>query len=180
MIVPQTIKSGLTFACLATLPAYPAGNGWVLQIFLRGPQAIQIQATAKANQHQFNATATTTATWKPGLYAYALRASRDDDVIEVESGQIQILQNLATVPDGTDMRTDNQRSLDSIKAVLANRATKDQQSYTIQGRSLERTPIADLMKLRQYFQNLVNQESRRARGESSLGRTIHVRFGGTR
>ena len=43
------------------------------------------------------------------------------------------------------------RVIDAIEAVIERRATKDQKSYSIDGRSLERTPIDELLLLRDRY-----------------------------
>ena len=52
---------------------------------------------------------------------------------------------------GHDARSHVQRVLDAIEAVLEKRATLDQEQYRINNRELRRTPIADLLKLRDRY-----------------------------
>ncbi len=175
-ILPDSFSAGLTFDALATCVAYPASSGWVLTALLRGPSSIDLTATAEGNQHRISASAAETAAWLPGVYAYMIRATQGADVAAVESGVITIKPDFAATVDGTDMRSPNAIVLASIEAVIAKRATQDQQRYTINNRELWRTPIADLLKLRATYRDLVRQENNAACGRSGYGRLVRIRF----
>lgn len=143
---------------------------------LRGPSTINLTGTADGDSHILAADAATTAAWTPGVYAYTIRATLDDAVYAVESGNITIDQNLSTLADGTETRSPARITLDNIDAVLQKRASQDQQRYTINNRELWRTPIADLLKLRAQYLAIVTQENSAARGRSIYGRSVGVRF----
>lgn len=173
-IVPSEIKAGFTFSNLVTLTAYPAPD-WVLSVALRGPGVIDLVATAEGSQHRLAATATATADYLPGLYAYSARVTRDDDVVEVESGTTTVLPDLAQ-SEGGDMRSLNRIALENIRAVIAKRATLDQERYRINNRELYRTPISELIKLESFYANRVDLEDTKARGQSVYGRKIRMRL----
>ena len=48
--------------------------------------------------------------------------------------------------------------LEAIQAVIESRATKDQEEYTIAGRSLKRTPLPELIKLLNFYETRVAGE----------------------
>jgi hypothetical protein len=68
--------------------------------------------------------------------------------------------------------------LDAIEATIEGRASKDQESYSIQGRSLARTPIADLILLRGKYKAEYVQMQRAEKLRNGLGHggNIKVRF----
>jgi hypothetical protein len=68
--------------------------------------------------------------------------------------------------------------LDAIEAIIEKRSTKDQDSYSIQGRSLGRTPIADLILLRDRYRAEWVREQRAERIRNGLGHSgvVKVRF----
>ncbi len=175
-IFPDKISAGLTFSALVSSSAYSAAAGWTVRAYLRGPSSIDIIGSPQGSQHRLSATAVQTASWLPGKYIYVIRATMDDDVEEIEHGQINILADAFSLPDGTDIRTVNQRTLDNINAVIEKRASQDQQRYVINNRELWRTPISDLLKLRALYADLVRQETNVARGRSTYGRSVRVRF----
>jgi hypothetical protein len=79
-----------------------------------------------------------------------------------------------------DTRSHARKVLAAIEAVIERRATKDQEEYTIDGRSLKRTPVAHLLVLRYRYKREVEQEEqadRLAKGRGT-GRKVVTRFGG--
>ncbi|WP_123711612.1 hypothetical protein [Sinobacterium caligoides] len=74
-----------------------------------------------------------------------------------------------------DDRTHAKRVLAAIEAVIEKRASRDQMAYSIDSRSLSRTPIADLMLLRDRYKTMVAMEDKKAAGVSLIGR-LRVRF----
>lgn len=173
--LPQTIAAGVTFERAITLADYPA-PGWVLTAHLRGAAAINMTAAADGTGHKFNVNAATTGAWTAGVYAYVIRATNGADVRQVESGQVEVLPDLAATTAPHDPRTHAQRTLEAIEAVLEKRATRDQERYTINNRELWRTPIADLLRLRDVYRAEVRREQAAASGKSLWGPAVRVRM----
>lgn len=155
--------------------AYPAPT-WSLALHLRGPGNIDLTAAASGGGHVFRADAATTKDWRPGRYWFTLRATNGDDVQEACNGQLDVLPDLTAVDGAFDGRSENERALAAIEAVLSRRATQDQERYTINNRELWRTPIADLIRLQSFYKIRVRRERAAKAGSSALGRAVHVRF----
>src|SRR5690606_10716299 len=96
------------------------------------------------------------------------------NVYAVESGRVRITPDLAQAAAGFDGRSQNRIALDAIDAVLARRATLDQERYRINNRELYRTPIEDLIRLRSYYATLVAREEATRKGVSPFGRQVKV------
>lgn len=175
MILPDKLTAGVTLDQLITLTAYPA-DVWTLTVYLRGPGQIDLTGTADGTQHQLSASATTTGDWLPGAYWYTARVTDGTDVIEIETGQTAITANLAAVDAAFDGRNHVQRVLTAIEAVIEGRASKDQERYRINNRELQRTPIAELLRLRSQYQDELRRQTMAAKGQSLLGRNVMVRF----
>jgi hypothetical protein len=179
-ILPPSIQAGVTFERCVALPDYPATAGWVLSAVLRGPAVINLAAEADGDGHKFLKLGADTSGWVAGTYAYVVRATKDGDVRQVEAAGLEILADLATVSAPTDARSPNRIALEAINAVLAKRATLDQERYVIEGqngrRELWRTPVADLIKLQGHYAALVRAEEARKRGKSLWGPAVRVRF----
>lgn len=173
--LPDQITAGLDFQAVMTLREFPAPD-WALVAYLRGPQVIDLTATADGAAHVFAAAADITTEWTPGTYWFALRATKGSATMEAGSGQLTVLPDLARVTGTYDGRSQNEIALAAIDAVMAKRATLDQQRYTINNRELWRTPMADLLKLRAYYATQVSREKAKARGRSRFGRPVIVKF----
>ncbi|MGN5187201.1 hypothetical protein ACTG1J_13340 [Aeromonas veronii] len=178
---PAKIGAGLTFDLLLTLTAYPA-PAWAVSVYLRGPSSISMTAAAEGSQHRFRKELGETANWAAGDYWYTLRAvdAATGDMVEVECGQVTITPDLVNAAVGFDGRTPNQIALDDINAVIAARAGMDQDRYAINtnigNRELWRTPIPDLLKLRDHYVRLVKREQDIACGRNPFGNTVRVRL----
>lgn len=172
--IPSEISAGITLSLSLSLPEYPAPD-WSLSLVLRGPQAIDLTASAEGEDHVLEAAAADTAEWAPGLYVWQLRAIDAPDVVLVEEGQSRILVDLAAQAADYDGRSHAERVLEAIEAVIEGRASIDQSSYSINNRSLSRTPIGDLLKLRTRYRAEVAQARARRSGRCFI-RQHKVRF----
>ncbi len=92
------------------------------------------------------------------------------DVHQPLTSRLTVLPDLAAM-DTHDPRSEAEKALAAIQATLSNRATSDQLKLSFGGRSLEKTPLSDLLKLEQRFLNRVNQEKRKKSGRGLL--TVH-------
>lgn len=173
---PTSITAGLSLNCEVFSDQFPAPE-WVLKAILRGPSQIDLVADAAGTSHVFAETATATGGWAAGLYAVSIRAVSGDDVHELEAGQVSIAADLVAVSETHDARGHAERTLEAIEAVIEGRASKDQQSYTINGRTLVRTAIADLLALRKTYKAEVAQLKSNGRHKKLMGRKVNVRFG---
>lgn len=172
-IIPKTIQAGVNFTASATLPAY--ANGWDVLLYLRGPSAVDLEATQDGNVFTFAATGAVTSAWKPGEYAYSIRATNGGDVVELAACRVTVLPDLVAAAEGHDARSEYRKALEAIEAVLAKRATMDQERYRINNRELYRTPIGDLLKLRAFYAQKVAEECCTSGGRGRF-RDIRVGF----
>lgn len=172
---PSRIAAGIDLEVSASFPAYKAPD-WTLSIVLRGAGSIDLTAEDNGTGFKFTVPGSTTGTWAAGDYWYSMRASNGANTVEVERGEVRVEPDLSAVTGEYDGRTDKQKALNAIDAVLSKRATIDQQRYIINNRELWRTPIADLLKLRAYYATQVRREKACRNGQSTFGRRIEVRF----
>lgn len=174
-LIPTDLPAGLTISLPITLTAYPAPD-WTLTLALRGPEVIDLTAGAEGSGHRFAIDASTSAAWTPGRYWYSLRAGDGTDTFEVETGQISIRTDIAGEGPAYDGRHHVERVLDAIEAVIEGRATLDQERYRINNRELQRTPIGELIKLRQTYQAELRRLKAARRASGLLGRPVLARF----
>jgi len=132
-----------------------------------GTTEIEITATGDGTDYIVEVASATTAPYTAGTYAWQAYITRtsDSERIKVDDGYIKIVANRDAST--SDPRTHNKKVLDAIKAVIESRASQDQMSYTINGRSLSRMPIRDLMDFRDQYAAMVAAEERKANGDKS-------------
>lgn len=174
--LPETIKAGLSFSLTLSLADYLAPE-WQARIILRGPSKIDLVSEPAGEDHAFNKTPADTAAWAAGDYWYSLRVTDGTQIYELESGRITIQPDLEAEDTGYDGSTHPEKVLAAIEAVIEGRASKDQDSYRINNRELRRTPISQLLKLRDTYRIEVARLKAARRGKNTLGRQILARFG---
>lgn len=173
--MPCTIQAGVTFESSAPLKDYPAPT-WMLSAHLRGPQAINLESLPAGAAHAFAELASVTAEWPAGIYAYTVRATNGTDVRQVEVGTLEVLADVVAITGVHDPRTHAAKTLEAIQAVIQKRASHDQERYVINNRELWRTPLGDLLKLRDTYRAEVRREKAAARGRSLWGPAVRVRL----
>jgi hypothetical protein len=143
---------------------------------------IEITATASGSDYVIEVSKATTLGYTLGRYqwqAYITRNS-DSERITIEIGVFDIQPNRDLL--AVDPRSHPRKVLAAIEAVIEGRATKDQQSYSIAAgagsRTLARTPIPELLMLRDRYRAEVNAEDLRdALKKTGINpRHIGVRF----
>jgi len=108
-------------------------------------------------------------------YAFITRTS-DSQRVAVDNGMTTLVANFADT--NADLRTHAKKVLDAVQAVIENRATIDQSSFSIAGRSLSRMSIDELFTVRDRYRAEYNEEVKKARirNKKPSGNLIGVRF----
>ena len=128
-------------------------------MLVNGSAKVEFSTTADGDDHAVALPATTTTNWSPGRYRYQAYVESGADRHTVGTGTVDILPDFSSAAT-LDGRTHAEKVLDAIEAVIEKRATKDQESYSIKGRSLSRTPLPDLLVLRDKYKSEVRAEKR--------------------
>ena len=129
-----------------------------------------LDATESDGEYLISTSSTTSQT--AGDYRW------EEIVVRTSDSAEKILSNgFSTVFDNA-VRSYAKTILDAIEAVISNRATMDQQSMSIAGRSLSRMSVDELMTFRNQFKQEYLQEVKAARNKNgqASGNTIKVRF----
>lgn len=176
---PSEFAIGESLAWSKSFADYSAANGWTLTYYFRGPTTFDVVASANGADFDVDVAATVTANATAGLYFWQAWLSKDDDKIRIASGRTTAVAGFPTTDAGFDGKSDAERLLAAIDALLAGKASVDQQEYTIGAggsqQQLRKIPIPDLLELRKHYAAIVAGE-RRKRNRRGLGRTIRLQF----
>ena len=134
-----------------------------------GSTVITITASASGSDYLVEVGQSTTASYTVGIYHWDAFITRNSDSerVRIKYGRWEIVPNLST--SSADPRTHNKKVLDAIEAVIENRATQDQMSYSIAGRSLSRMDPQSLFEFQAIYKSKVLQEERQLRIKHGLG-----------
>lgn len=184
MNVPSTITAGDKVTWTETLTDYPA-TSWSLAVELRSKDRppVTIAATPSGADFSITILPATSALWKSGIYswqAYVYTGTPPNftDKRTIERGTIEILPNLTIFSASDDPRSHVKKVLDALEAVIEGKASSDQLSYSIAGRSISKMSPTEILQWRDLYKaeyrNELNAENI-AKGVSSSKR-IGVRF----
>ena len=128
---------------------------------------ITITATASGTDYLIEVASTVTTGYPSGQYYWQKYITRTSDSarISIASGILKVLPNRDT--DTTDPRTHARKVLSAIEAVIEGRSTRDQEEYRIAGRMLRRTPLKELLDMRNYYAAKVRAEESIAGGQKN-------------
>ncbi len=179
--IPAKIVAGDSLSWTKSLGDYLASSGWVLTYALvKDGKLIEITGSADGDDHLIELAAATTADYTAGEYkyqAYATSAALSERY-KVDEGSVEVRPNFATQATGYDDRTHVKKVLDALEAVILGKASKDQLSYSIAGRSIGRLSPTEIIEWRNEYRALYVREQhkeRRARGKAT-GAQVKVRF----
>jgi hypothetical protein len=177
---PYTIEAGTTVKWTKDLSDdYPADEWELVYTFINSAQKYQVTASADGTKHSITIPASTTDDYVAGKYKWIARVTKDDEVYKVDEGMIEITADLAAAGTSThDFRSHARTVLEAVEAVIEGRASRDQMQYMVQGRMLTKTPIPDLLILRDRYRAEVKAEEREERRENgeSTEKNVLVRF----
>ena len=145
-------------------------SGYTPKFVLGGSSSLSDTGAVNGDDIDFALTAAQTASFATGQYAYQVIAENGSGGRKfISDGTVWIRKAMAT-SGVQDFRSTAEIIVEAIDAVMANKATADQQSYVIQtqlgSRSLNRMSMDDLLKARQYYRGIVLAEKRAREGSS--------------
>lgn len=134
------------------------------------PSNFTIDASESGGEYVF----ATSSTVKPiGDYKWTAVITKTSGSVAavIDTGYVTVISDA--------IRSHTKLVLDSLEAVIANRATMDQSSMSIAGRSLSRMSVDELMQFRDRYKMDWLKEVKKARVKNNQGsgNNIKVRFG---
>jgi hypothetical protein len=173
---PKTLRAGDSYVIELDYHSLSATLS-ELKLVLRGTgPALDKIATISDGKYVFSLGSNETTQLTPGTYWYQLIATDTHGNTEtVADSTVKIAPNLSNITGQYDGRSQAQRILDAIDATLENRATSDQQQYSILGRSITKIPLADLLQLRSHYAGMVSREGSKG-ANSAYAKRLQVRF----
>lgn len=170
-IEPTSFTVGETVKWYRTFPDFPVADGWVLSYTFNGPAKLDLTSEVTDDDNQFVIVVPneTTANLVPGVYKWTAYVALDGERYVAGSGTTLIQVDLANV---TSAESFASKALRIIEDKLAGRFNADTESFSLNGRSVNLTPIRELEKLRDKYRWEVWQE----RNPGRIGVPVKVQF----
>jgi hypothetical protein len=156
-----------------------------IEIALRGASKIDIKTgetgvtiATTSGDYEVTVTSAVTANWTAGNYEFAVYLVKTGERHIIQSGKVEIEDNVSGISAAYDPRSTVKKTLDAIEAVLEGRASQDIMSYQIAGRQIAKIPVPDLLKMRDYFKREYASEQKAEALANGIGTggKILVRF----
>ncbi len=158
--VPGDLIAGDSWRWDLSVSDYPATT-WTATAYFRGVGSINVVATASGATHQFRATGAETSAVPAGVYRYFVKVTDGTDTFTIDQGEVEVLPNAATAT--TQLQTHAEKALALVEALIEGRAVDGVEAATIFGRSWQKIPLAELLKMRAAYRAEV--ATRRYRGK---------------
>lgn len=177
---PSRFAAGDTVKWTKSLADYPPST-WTLTYYLvprngDADQKVTVAATASGSDHAVELDPATTAAMNAEEYDLAGFVDDGSDRFRVFEGTVYVEEDITQAAGTRDARSHAEKVLDAINALLEGKATRDQKSYTIGNRALERYTPDELLAWQKHYTGLVNKQraAERGRRTGASGRTIHA------
>jgi len=174
---PASFMAGNTVKWINSHADFPADDGWVIaHAFVNASGTFATTSTADGSNHLTTILAATSAGFTAGDYRWQAYATKGAERYPVGSGATTVEANFAT--GATDGRSHVKTVLDAIEAVLEGRATSDQASVSLNGRSIAKLSPAELIEFRRFYKAEYASEVKAGRVAAGLGHRgkVRVRF----
>ena len=179
---PITIYKGETVVWnRKDLTDYPVGSyamSWVARLESNGGTSFSATVTEVDDYYKFTLDNSATGGYTTGDYFWVLKVTQSSDSEELilETGKITVKDNY--FGSTGDTRSHDKIMLDKIESILEGRADADVSSYSIQGRSLSKIGIAELLQWRDYYKAEYQKEVAEFRtgNKEGSGRVVKVQF----
>lgn len=161
-MLPKIITAGDTLSFTESVSDYLPEDGWALAYTLASATVrIEITSTDNSDSTYLVAeTAANTANYTPDSYRWQSYVTKGTERFSVLSGTVTIKPNFAS---GTvDYRSHVKKTLDAIESLIEGKAGKDVDSYSIQGRSLSKMNITELLEWRDKYKRELKQLEKEA------------------
>jgi hypothetical protein len=156
--IPATLRAGDTISWTESNADYPASAGWTLAFALRAKDksAITITASSSGANYSISIPSSTSKAYSPGIYwwqAYVYKGTPPDftEKHSLDTGQIEILQDLTQAGTQTEFRSTAKQTLDAVEALLKG-DRRDVSNYSFAGRSISKMTYTELLEVRSKLQ----------------------------
>ena len=158
-VEPVEITAGDYIQWQKSVGNYPASQGWTLSYaFLNAGSKIAVTAAAQGDDYLVTIAAATSAGYAAGVYQWQSYVTNGAQRITVSNGEIKINANFATQTT-LETRSQAKQTLDALEAEIYARSTGGMtQEYSIAGRSLKKSPVTELIVLRDKYRSIYLSE----------------------
>ena len=169
-------NAGDTVQWTRSVPDYRPDDGWVLEYTFSNLSGVFVAPSVDNGNGAYLVTITAADSGNvlAGEYSWQGYVSQAAERFTIGVGATTVLPDLASSPGGQDARIWARQRLDALEATLAGTATTDQGSYAIEGVSISRMPLPDMIQWRDRLRAEVNRQEHAERLAKGLGNPSNI------
>lgn len=156
---PAVFRAGDTVKFTASPSEYPVGDGWTVTYTVNGVKKQSATASESGGKYLVTISATNSALLDAGTYLWTLTASKGGETYTIAHGSLTVLPNVSAAAAGA-LQSQDEKELAYLNAEIEARAQSDHTEYTVNGRSLKRESIVDLMEWRDKLRARIARQRR--------------------
>lgn len=156
---PTKFRAGDTVKFTVSPAEFPVGDGWTVSYTVNGVKKATANASESAGKYLVTLSATETTALDPGTYLWTLRATKGGETYTVDHGSLTVMPNVTSAAAGA-LQSQDEKELAYLNAEIEARAQSDHTEYSIDGRSLKRESIVDLMEWRDKLRARIARQRR--------------------
>lgn len=157
--IPSKIVAGDSLSWKKSLSDYPASTWTLVYHLLNQQKKITITAAADGDDHLVEIPIGTSDDYTVGAYKYIATVSDGTERYKIDEGRVEVTPDYANL-ESADLRTHAEKVLEALEAVIEGKASADQLTYSIAGRSISRYSPDEILQWRDSYQAEVNKERR--------------------
>lgn len=162
VLLPKVLYAGDKLEFTESDSDYKASDSWTMKYkLINATTNITFVSTADGDDHKFTITSAISAAWTIGKYRFVQYAEKAAVIEHLARGIVEVKADIVSLAT-YDFRTHALKTLEALEAAIERRATKEQMSIAIgvrgSSRQLQFLAMDELIRARNYYQNLVNQE----------------------
>lgn len=166
--IPAKIVAGDSLSWKKSLSDYPASTWTLTYRLLNNQKKIEIEADADGDDHLVEIPIDTSDDYTVGDYRYFAHVSDGTERYKVDEGLVEVVPDYENL-ESLDVRTHAGKVLEALEAVIEGKASADQLTYSIAGRSISRYSPDEIIQWREHYRAEVKKEARELNQEQ--GRT---------
>jgi len=180
-VEPAEFTVGDTVQWTIDLSDYLPADGWVLSYAFVTDGDQEDETTSEDNgdgTHLVTITAAESVSWTAATYKWQAYVTKSTERYQVREGTITARVNFASQTSGYDARSHIKTTLDALEAIIAGKASDDQMSVSIAGRSVSKYSPAELITWRDHYKKEYARElkAEKLAAGTGGGSKIRIRF----
>jgi hypothetical protein len=153
-------------------------SDWTLKVVFNGPTKLTLTSSELNGGWTTEITATQSGNLTVGVYYWQAFATKDDQRITIDEGQLKVEANLDLEVSGFDGRSQTQKDLDAVQDAIRSLISGGAvQEYKINNREMKKMTLGELRNYESSLKYKLSVETRRQKIKNGEGDPLTLKIG---